>query len=136
MKLDKCPSCGSRLGDRWCVGRKLQQYCLDSLDNDCTWKAQPRIPEQIPVTADKDLLVQNFSGWDYILYDKYGHVSTLSRSYGTEDEAATEMENALIRGESDMHAGPYVGVLFYTPPTITIRGKMFVAKNGAVYQQK
>jgi hypothetical protein len=84
------------------------------------------------LTADKVLRVDNFHGWDYILYDKYGHVSTLSRSYGTEDEATTEMETALIRGESDMHAGPYVGVLFYTPPTITITGKMVTSRRGKI----
>jgi hypothetical protein len=133
MKLKKCPSCGSSLGDRWCAGRKLQQYCLDSLDNDCTWKAQPRTPERRQITNTKDLRVDNFSGWDYIIYDKFGHESTMSRSYGTEGAARKEMEWALIRGESDVVAGPYTGVLFYTPPTVKLTGKVFKCKSGVVY---
>lgn len=131
MKLKKCPKCkSSRLGDRWCAGRKLQQYCLE---DECDWSAKLRIPEQLPVTNSKQVHVGDFHGWGYTLYDKYGHVSTLSRTYDTEDEATQEMNHDLIRGEQDVNAGPYTGVLFYTPPTVTIHGKRFKCKNGVVY---
>ena len=43
------------------------------------------------------------------------------------------MDRELTRGETDADDGPYTGVLFHTPPTVVLTGKMFKCKNGVVY---
>lgn len=132
QKIKECPRCGSTsLGDQWCSGRKLQQYCAE---DDCNWKGQPRIPERKRITDTKQLEVDDFYGWDYIIYDKYGHVSTISRTYGTEASATKELEKELEQGSHDVEAGPYTGVLFHTPSSITLKGKMFKIKKGVCTQ--
>lgn len=129
MKHKTCPKCGSSdLGDRWCTGRKLQQFCKND-DEDCNWKGDLRIPERIKITDTKDLRVDNFCGWDYIIYDKYGHVSVYSRTYNSKDKALKELEyDITVKNENDP-VSPYTGVLFKTPPTIKIRGEMFKMKD-------
>lgn len=130
MKYDKCPKCGSTyLGDRWVVGRKLQQYCyISDSDERCNWKSDPRTPKRRPISNSKKLLVDESPGWDYIVYDKFGHVMTLSHTYSREDAALSELKRELKRGETDANAGPYTGVLFKTPSSVVIRGKMFKPK--------
>ena len=134
MKVKKCPKCGStQIGDRWVSGRKLQQYCSishEDWDEICGWKGEPRTPERRRITDTKNLRLDNFSGWDYIVYDKFGHEMTLSRTYRSESAAKTELERELKQGEKDANAGPYTGVLFNTPTTIKLKGKMFRSKNG------
>ena len=130
MKLDKCPSCGSTLGDRWCVGHKLQQYCLDSLDNDCTWKAQPRIPERKRITNVIDLRVDGFYGWAYHTYDEYGHLSCSSKTFGNKEAAMKDLGQHLSLSPTD------TGVLFFTPASVKIKGEMFKVKNGGVTPKK
>ena len=126
MKVKECPNCGStNLGDYWCIGRKLQQFCREE---DCTWKGKPRIPEKIPITNTKELRIGNFPGWDYEIYDKYGHTETISCSYDTRADALKELKRDLMNGEQDKDAGPYTGVLFHTPVRVTIKGKMFKSK--------
>jgi hypothetical protein len=133
MKFGNCPECGCKdLGDRWVSGRKLQQYCHDGHDDNCHWVGTPRIPETIPITPYKDLRVDNFKGWDYIIYDKYGHVSTYSRSYVTEEEATKILEAELNREYPNDPAAPYTGVLFFTPHTVKLEGKIFKVKGDKV----
>lgn len=138
MKFTKCPKCGSRqLGDRWVAGRKLQQYCyISNSDEACDWVAKARTPERRRVTNSKKLRVDNFPGWDYVVYDKFGHETTLSRTYSDEAAALSEMERELKRGETDVNAGPYTGVLFKTPASVFITGKMFKAKKGKIIRVK
>jgi hypothetical protein len=131
-KVECCPECGStNIGDRWASGRKLQYYCGEE---DCYWTAEPRTPSKRRITDTKDLRVDDFSGWDYIVYDKYGHVATYSRTYNGEASAMKELERELVRGEKDANAGPYTGVLFQTPSRVTIKGKMFKSKGGVCSQ--
>lgn len=126
MKPKECPTCGSEdIGDRWCAHRMLQYFCRE-----CNWAAQTRTPSRRKITNIKSLLVDDFFGFNYVIYDKYGYESTISRTYNTEKTAQKEMEDDLLRGEKNDDAGPYTGVLFKTPSRVTIIGKMFKIKNG------
>lgn len=51
------------------------QYC-DS--RDCNWYGEKRTPERQRITNTKELRIENCHGWNYIVYDKYGHTSTHS----------------------------------------------------------
>lgn len=134
MKVKSCPKCGNTdLGDRWQTGRKLQQYCRNEDDN-CYWKGTPRTPERRRITNTKDLRVDDFYGWDYVVYDKFGHTMTLSRTYSGEPAAKAELDRELLRGVTDVNAGPYTGVLFKTPSRVVLTGKMFRVKKGVVKQ--
>ena len=138
MKVKCCPKCGSReLGDRWVAGRKLQQYCYISAEEEvCGWKAEPRTPERRRISGTKFLRIDDFSGYDYVIYDKFGCEFTISRSDSSEDTARKEMERELIRGETDEHGGPYTGVLFKTPTSVVLKGKVFKTKKGVCTQIK
>ncbi len=137
MKLKVCPSCGClKLGDRWTAGRMLQQYCNDPMDNDCRWVGKPRTPERKKITAFKDLRVDDFYGWNYITYDKYGHTACHSRSYGTEAEAEKAMKDDMTRTNATDPSRPYTGVLFFTPATVKLKGKMFKEVNGTIVKAK
>lgn len=134
MKLKVCPKCGSKnLGDRWTRHRKLEQYCCNE-ENDygeeCNWVGEPRTPERRRITNMKALRIDDFYGWDFIIYDRFGHESTLSQTFDTEKEALKDMEEDLKRGEKDVDGGPYTGVLFKTPARVILKGQMFKVKNG------
>lgn len=130
MKLKNCPICGSGLADRWVVGRKLQQYCGNSHDTDCTWKGDPRTPERKRITNLIDLRIDGFYGWAYHTYDQYGHVSCYSRTFVSEATAMTDLEERLKRSPED------TGVLFFTPATVKLKGKMFKLNKGVVKRTK
>lgn len=124
-----CPECCSEdIGDRWCNGRMLQYYCRE-----CGWHAEPRTPEKIPITNTCELRVDDFSGWHYIIYDKYGHVQTDSATYDTREEALKELEDDLTPkpGYVDPSA-PLTAVLFNVPDHVTIKGTMFKLQDGKV----
>lgn len=129
MKIKSCPKCGcTNLGERWANGRKLEQYCDGE---DCYWKGEPYTPPKRRITNTTDLMIDNFSGWHYIVYDKYGHVQTDSETYDTRAEAMHEMEDDITPKECyDDPAAPYTAVLFNVPSTVTIKGTMFRVKNG------
>ena len=130
MKVDKCPKCSSTdLGDRWQAGRRLKQYCHDE---DCNWVGPARIPEKIPIRSTRSVSVNGFGGFEYEVFDRYGHCSTSSRTYSTEAQAFKEMERDIQQGENNPDAGPYTGVLW--PSTIKVTGKKFVVKKGKVTQ--
>jgi hypothetical protein len=140
MKLKSCPTCGNTsLGERWANGRKLTQFCngYDDYQGDtCSWVGEPYTPPKRRITTTKNLQVMDFSGWDFTVYDKYGHVMTLSRTYGTNTAAMKELEHELEQGERDVNAGPYTGVLFKTPVRVVLQGTMFRCKKGVVQAVK
>ena len=130
MKVDKCPDCGSTdLGDRWTSGRKLTQCCHD---DDCNWVGPARIPEKIPIRSTKHIAVSRFGGFEYEIYDRYGHTTTLSRTYSNQAEALKAMDRDLQQGEKSPDAGPYTGILW--PATVEAIGKKFIVKKGIVTQ--
>lgn len=128
MKIKKCPTCGcTEIGDRWCVGRKLQYFCANE---DCDWEAEPRTPSKRVITDTKDLRIDNFSGWDYIIYDKYGYVAVYSRSYDSKQAVMEAVERELNNGDENEAAGPYTAVVFKTPGSVSLKGKMYKKVNG------
>ena len=123
-KFKYCPECGGHnLGDRWCRGRKLQQYC-----HSCEWKSEIRTPEKKKITNQRDLRIDEFYGWSYILYDRYGHVTMYSATHNSEKKARKEMEGDMQRMKS-LDETPITGVLFFVPFFVTIKGKMYKLKN-------
>jgi pectin methylesterase-like acyl-CoA thioesterase len=129
-KYNKCPKCDSyQLGERWCKGRKLQQYCYNDNVNDenveCGWEGEPRTPEQKAIGVTHRVFINSFSGWNYIIYDKFGHPMISSRYFESEKNAIDKLNDDLKKGLKDKSAGPYTGVLFYTPSSILIEGRVF-----------
>jgi len=117
--LEKCPNfCDSSLGDRWVTGRMLQQYC-----HECGWKGEPRIPEKLPIVVVKQLQVGQFWGFQYQVFDRYGHIMISSRYYDKKKDAKDALEKDLERGKKDMDAGPYTAVFW--PARVLVEGKVF-----------
>lgn len=130
-KFKRCPKCGrmDTLSDRWTKGRMLQQYCSGAADafNDdytdrCGWVGLPRVPEKRKITNTKKLRVDDFPGWDYIIYDKYGHESCFSRTYSSKEEAIKKIKEELKIQDA---GSPYTVVLFHVPSSVIIKGKVF-----------
>jgi hypothetical protein len=141
MKIKKCPKCGSTsLGERWCKGRKLQQYCqgLDSYgdydeDIQCTWVGEPYTPPKRRITNTMELRIDNFHGWHYLIYDKYGHLQTDSATHPTREEALKAMVRDLTPKQGyDDPAAPLTAVLFNVPSNVTITGTKYRFKKGGV----
>jgi hypothetical protein len=129
--MKTCPECGSEdIGDRWCVGRKLQFYC-----HNCHWKDTPRIPEKKKITNTRQVRIDEFLGWSYIGYDKYGQVTIYSRTYRSKQEAMKDIETFLKNGEK-IEGGPYTAVLAYIPAHTFIVGEMFKCKDGECFKYK
>ena len=119
MKLNKCPNCGNRhLSDRWKIKRKLQQSC-----DECGWQGKIRTPEIIEVGASKEVVANQFYGFCYEVFDRYGHIMTHSRSYDKKKEAKSALLQEITRGGKDKDAGPYSGVLW--PDVVHVQGEVF-----------
>lgn len=134
MKVKTCPKCGfSSLGERWSRGRMLEQYCHDPEEMGCHWVGEPYTPPKRRITNMDRLRIDEFAGWHYIVYDKYGHVQTDSATYGSRAEAEKEMaEDITPREGYDDPAAPYTAVLFNVPSSVVIKGEMFKLKKGKV----
>ena len=115
-KLRKCPECGESLSDCWTVGRKLQQRC------DCGWKGEPRIPEIQVIEDTKTISVNQFSGYNYEIFDKYGHITTYSRSYYNKIEAEKEMKDDLVKHNKSTDMSPCTAILW--PDKVIVKGKI------------
>ena len=119
MKFTKCPKCGSRhLTDRWKKNRKLQQSC-----DECKWQSPIRTPEIIKIETIKRVIVNQFNGFCYEVFDKYGHIMTYSRSYNKKKEAEFYLFQEMTRGKEDRDAGPYTGILW--PDVVCVKGEVF-----------
>ena len=141
MKLKKCPKCGStRLGERWAKDRKLQQYChgvtsFGDYDEDthCSWVGEPYTPPKKRITNTDTLRLDEFFGWHYLVYDKYGHLQTDSATHDTRAEAMEALEEDMTPTEGyDDPAAPLTAVLFHVPSNVTVKGTMFKFKKGKV----
>jgi len=115
-----CPKCESRdLGDQWVgPGRTLQQYCRN-----CDWEGTKRVPEQKIVHTKKEIKVNQFYGFEYHLFDRFGHIMVYSKTYPNEKAAELDLEREIERGKKDVEAGPYKGVLW--PATTVVEGKLY-----------
>lgn len=128
MKVKVCPTCGcNSLGERWCKGRKIEQYCNEE---ECYWHGEPYTPSKRDVSRIKKVYVDQFCGHVFETFDKYGHPMLHSRTYDSERKALAELEKELIRGEKDDVAGPYTAVLW--PKSVKVVGKKFIVKKGRV----
>lgn len=78
--------------------------------------------------------MDGFSGWDYIVYDKYGHTLIMSQTFGSEKQAMKSLERELNCGKNKADAGPYTAVLFKTPASVVLKGRMFKIKNDVCTQ--
>jgi hypothetical protein len=119
MTLQKCPKCGSDdLYDRWTSGRKLQLGC-----HDCSWEEPPRTPELQVIKNTKSILANQFSGFCFEVYDKYGHITTYSRSYSTREKAKEELIKELtMRNKNHPDYAPCSGVLW--PDKVEVIGEV------------
>ena len=116
-KLIECPECGETLhSDCWTVGRKLQQRC------DCGWSGELRIPGIIPIEDTKTISVNQFSGFNYEIFDKYGHITTYSRSYDSKIEARKEMEDDLAKHNKHPDMAPCTAILW--PDKVMVTGEV------------
>ena len=139
MKIKTCPKCGStQVGEQWVKGRMLQQHCyIGDGDEFCGWKGEPYTPPKKRITNKTQLRIDEFSGWHYIVYDKYGHVHTDSATFDTKAEALGELQGDLIPKQGyDDPAAPLTAVLFNVPSHITIKGQMFRVKDGKLFTKK
>lgn len=120
MKVLQCPECGSKpMSDLWVgPGRSLRQHCYS-----CGWDGPSRIPEQQAIITSKLISVEQFGGFNYELYDRFGHIMLYSRSYHNEEEAEASLKLDIKCGKTDKDAGPYTAVLW--PSTIEVKGKVF-----------
>ena len=133
MKYKACPKCGSKqLGERWVKERMLQQYCyIGEDDTHCGWVGEPFVPPRKRITNTTKLRIDDFPGWHYLVYDKYGHIQTDSATYDTQLEAMKELQDDITpRDGYKDPAAPYTAVLFKVPGNVTIEGRMFRLLNG------
>lgn len=113
-----CPNCGSEyIYNRWVAGRKLQRGC-----EDCDWKEAPRIPEIQEIKSTRTVKANQFYGYCYEAFDKYGHIMTSSRSYNTEEEARTALRKELDTWNKDPDYAPCAGVLW--PSEVQVIGEV------------
>lgn len=118
LLLKECPDCGMAVHDCWTKGRKLQQRC-----DMCGWGGEPRVPETIAIKDTKNIRVGQFYGFHYEIFDKYGHISTISSYYQTEEEAVKEMKDSLARRNKQPDLAPCTAVLW--PNVVAIKGEVF-----------
>ena len=119
MKPKECPKCKSiYIGDHWCKGRMLRYYCRD-----CYWQDEPRIPEIIPIPTTKTVFVNQFYGFVYEIYDKYGHIATYSRTYHTEEETKAALMEELTNMNKYEDYFPCTGIIW--PKSIEVQGKVY-----------
>jgi len=118
MKLEECPECESRvLNRRWCSGRRLQQFC-----ETCGWEGEKEIPEQREIETTKRVIVNHHGGFQYTIYDKYGHTYMYSKSFVEKALAIEELEKDLKIGENKDY-GPFTAVLW--PRFVEVHGEIF-----------
>ena len=122
MTLQECPECGSDdIHDHWVKGRKLQRGC-----DDCSWKEPPRTPEIQVIKTTKSISVNQFPGFCYEAYDRYGHIMCHSRSYDTKEEARKALIKDLTNANKNPGYAPCSGVLW--PDEVEVVGE-FVQLN-------
>jgi hypothetical protein len=121
MSAKSCPNCSEPVKRVWCSGRKLQWRCTE-----CSWKGKPQTPEKKKIPTHKTVRVDNFAGWQFESFDKYGHISTSSRVYPSEREMMVDIDRELAIGrKEDNPAGPYTILAFNVPGTVKIKGKVY-----------
>jgi hypothetical protein len=115
--MTSCPKCGSDdLYNRWVSERKLQRGC-----HDCSWKEPPRTPELQVIKNTKLISANQFSGFCFEVYDRYGHIVIFSRSYSTAEKAREELIKELTTHNKHPEYAPCSGVLW--PDKVMVIGE-------------
>jgi hypothetical protein len=118
-KLKECPICGGSLVECWTEGRTLRQECVD-----CIWKGTPRIPEKQKIRTTKDIFVDQFNGFNYEIFDKYGCIMAHSKTYYNKKEAIKALKKDIEHDNKYPEYGaPVTGILW--PDVITVTGEVF-----------
>lgn len=118
MKPKYCPKCKEdEVRKILTKGRKNIFEC-----ENCYWKSKPFIPKTRPIKHIKNVSPNNFYGYCYEVFDKYGQPCVFSRSYDTREDAIKEMMDDISKG-IDKPYGPYTGVLW--PKTVEVKGEVF-----------
>jgi hypothetical protein len=119
-EITECPNCGSDdLHNRWTSGRKLQRGC-----NSCSWKETPRVPETKEIKDTKFISVDQFYGFVYEIYDKYGYIIIYSKTYRTSKEAKEAIIEELAKLNKSPIYAPCTGILW--PDKVEVSGEVFV----------
>ena len=109
----KCSECGEGVFHRiWVTGRKLRYKC-----EYCNWMSEPFTPPHQEITAERVMAVSQFGGIEYTVYDQYGHVMTMSRTYYDRDDAIEALQSDLIRNVGS------TAVLW--PESVIAKGEVF-----------
>ncbi len=106
------------MGDQWVgPGRKLWQYCYN-----CGWHGEPRVPEIKEIKTSRKVFCGPFAGFQYEVFDCYGHLLIVSQTYATEQEAKDSLNRDLKSGMT-REEGPYTVVLW--PSTTIVHGEVY-----------
>ncbi len=114
MKRPKeCPKCGFDVFHQiWQRERKLAYRC-----EECYWLSEPFTPPMQKIETEQVIHVGQFGGIEYTVYDQYGHVMSMSRTYHDRDEAIVELKKELTQHPES------TGVLW--PETVIAKGEVF-----------
>jgi hypothetical protein len=88
---------------------------------ECGWTDKPRIPEQKRIKTFKMVTVDQFHGFNFEIFDKYGHVAMFSQSYSSRQKALDALCDELPRMNSN--GEPYTAVLW--PSEVKVEGERF-----------
>lgn len=114
MKQPKeCPQCGyNNFGQLWQRGRKLAYRC-----EECHWMSKPFTPPYIPIEMEREISVSYSGGIEYTVYDQYGHVMVMSRTYIDRDKAIEALKDELKKNPGS------TAVLW--PETVIAKGEVY-----------
>ncbi len=117
-KPKECPECGEDdVGDKWVKNRHLQYYCRD-----CGWEDEPRFPEPNKIETSKVVDVTNSGNFEYYIYDKHGHILTMSEAFVRKDKCRKKMLEEMEIKNKDTDIAPVTGVLW--PAIVTVKGEV------------
>lgn len=115
----ECPICKSDdISNIWVKNRMLQCRCRD-----CGWRGNPRVPEIIPIEFTREICVNQFYGWEYELFDKYGHVLIYSKTYDKKENLLKELNAEMDRYNSNVDVAPVTAIIW--PPSVTVLGEVY-----------
>lgn len=106
-------------------GRRLQRHC-----EDCSWKEAPRTPEIQPIENKRFIAANQFSGFHYEIYDRYGHAVIFSRSHETAEKARAELLKDLGKLNRHPNYAPCTGILW--PAVVEVVGEVVRANEETI----
>jgi len=120
--IDRCLKCGSSVRTLWTPGRKLERVCNAYA---CEWRSEPYTPPKQPIRTVKSV---DAGGWEYEMFDQYGHTAVMSQSYGSRAAcvaAALKDIKQTSAPRKDGTPSPYgecSAVVW--PPTVQVKGTL------------